>query len=107
MKITELTESIQKYPRDKKDFKALEDILSTNIVGESGLALIQTVIDDNELNDNARARIARDQNSILNDLVVDWVRTNIPHIISPVDPEKLHNTSSVISTHPSNINKEV
>ena len=107
MKITELTESIQKYPRNKEDFNALEVMLSSDIIGEAGLAMVKTVINDTELNDNAKARIARDQSSVLNDLVIDWVKTNIPHVISPVDPEKLHNTSSVISTHPSNINKEV
>ena len=96
-----LKEHITKYPRTKEDFKSLETLLSSPIAGEEGLRMVTSLIQDTALTDVLKYELSLRPDFVMNDVVIDWVKANMPHVINGFEP-----TDSYYSPL-SNLNKDV
>lgn len=96
-----LSEHITKYPKIKDDFKKLEDLLSEPITGASGLNEICQIIHDTALIDTLTHQLMVKPDFIMNDVVIDWVKTNMPHAITHTEATDAYYSPL------SNLNKDV
>lgn len=102
MKMNDIvSESTKRFPDTPEKFKYLNQLLSNETIsGENGFVQIRKLIRDSSLDDNCRARLARDPDADLKDLLVDWIKTNMSSALSAYQPPADTGLKSVISNHP-------
>ena len=100
MKITDITEAVNKVPKDKEDVNYIKSILNKPLPAAYAIDAISRVIIDDGLSDELMAVANLTPNEDVRPVIASWIQMNMPDLLSDKTFDNEDGNESALSGHP-------